>query len=116
MSSSPPPPSPAAPRPPAPPFTEKGFYLEEFHGKTVAIAAPAAELRSPAPLVKVIEELSANGTWVVLFSTERAALEPLVGGFVLSMATPRLEGTVWRELRSSGRLGIVMAGSMAFAP
>jgi amino-acid N-acetyltransferase len=107
---------PLPPRAPAPPFTEKGFYLEEFHGKTVAIAAPAAELRAPAPLAKVVDELTANGTWVLLLSTERAALEPLVGERVLSMAMPRLEGTVWRELRSASRLGIVMAGSMAFAP
>jgi amino-acid N-acetyltransferase len=103
------------PRIPALPGTEKGFYLEEFHGKTVAIAAPAAELRDPAPLVKVVDELTANGTWVALFSTERGALER-AGPAVLSMAAPRLEGTVWRELRAASRVGILMAGSTPFAP
>jgi amino-acid N-acetyltransferase len=107
---------PSPPRAPVPPFTEKGFYLEEFHGKTVAIAGPAAELRSPAPLIQVVEELTANGIWVLLLSTERAALEPVLGERVLSMASPRLEGTVWRELREASRAGIVMAGSLAFAP
>ena len=95
--------------------TEKGFYLEEFHGKTVAIAAPAAELRDPAPLAKVVDELTANGTWVALFSTERGALER-IGHSVLSMAAPRLEGAVWRELRAASRVGILMAGSTPFAP
>jgi hypothetical protein len=55
-----------------------------------------------------------RSTWCC--STERAPLEPLVGGHVLSMATPRLEGTVWRQLRESFRLGLVVAGSLAFAP
>jgi len=64
----------------------------------------------------VIDELVRNETNVVLLSTERSALEPLVGGHVLSMATPRLEGTVWRQLRASFRLGLVVAGSLAFAP
>jgi amino-acid N-acetyltransferase len=102
---------------PAPaPFSEKDFYLEDFHGKTLAIAAPAAELRQPARLAQVIDELTRNETNVVLLSTERSALEPLVGEHVLSMATPRLEGTVWRQLRASFRLGLVVAGSLAFAP
>ena len=35
------------PPPQAAPFSEKGFYLEEFHGKTLALAVPAAELRQP---------------------------------------------------------------------
>jgi len=107
----------AVPPPAAPePFSEKEFYLEDFHGKTLAIAAPAAELRHPAKLAEVIDELARNETSVVLLSTERSALEPLVGGHVLSMATPRLEGTVWRQLRESFRLGLVVAGSLAFAP
>src|SRR5258706_3681639 len=99
-----------------PPFSEKEFYLEDFHGKTLAIAAPAADLRQPARLAQVIDELTRNETNVVLLSTERSALEPLVGEHVLSMATPRLEGTVWRQLRASFRLGLVAAGSLAFAP
>jgi amino-acid N-acetyltransferase len=106
---------PMAPRAPALPGTEKGFYLEEFHGKTVAIAVPASELRDPSVLTKVVDELNANGTWVALFSTERSAFER-VGHPVLSMAAPRLEGTVWRELRGSSRVGILMAGSTPFAP
>ncbi len=104
--------------PPAAPgsFSEKAFYLLEFRGRTLAIAAPATELRQPAKLAEVVEELCANGTRVLLISTERSALEALVGSNVLSMATPRLEGTVWRRLRAESRLGLVVGGSLAFAP
>jgi len=69
----------ASPSTQAPPFSEKGFYLEEFHGKTLAIAAPAAELRQPGKLAEVVDELARNEINVLLISTERSALEPLVG-------------------------------------
>ena len=107
---------PFKPAPVPAPFSEKEFYLEEFHGKTVAIAVAAADLRRPGKLGEIVDELAHNEINVVLLSTERAPLEPLVGGHVLSMATPRLEGTVWRQLRESYRLGLVVAGSLAFAP
>jgi len=107
--------APSQPTAPAP-FSEKSFYLEEFHGKTLAIAAPAAELRQPAKLAEVVDELARNEINVLLISTERSALEPLVGPNVLSMATPRLEGTVWRRLHDESRLGLVVGGSLAFAP
>jgi len=77
---------------------------------------PAAELKRPELLAAVVDELTHNETNVVLLSTERSALEPLVGPHVLSMATPRLEGTVWRQLRASFRLGLLVGGSLAFAP
>jgi amino-acid N-acetyltransferase len=73
-------------------------------------------LRQPERFATLISELVANGTRVVLISTERSALEPLVGPNVLSMATPRLEGTVWRRLREESVLGLVVGGSLAFAP
>jgi len=97
-------------------FSEKGFYLEEFHGKTLAIAVPSSELRLPDKLAEVIGELTRNEINVLLISTERSALEPFVGPNVLSMATPRLEGTVWRALRAERKLGLIVAGSLAFAP
>ncbi len=97
-------------------FSEKAFYLREFRGRHLAIAVPAADLRDPAPLRAVLDELSENGTRVVLISTERSTVEPLVGGQVLSSATPRLEVVVWRRLRESPRLGLVVGGSLAFAP
>ncbi len=97
-------------------FSEKGFYLQEFRGRTLAIAVPASDLRSPEPLRAVVTELAANGVRTCVLSTERAHLEAVVSDRIFSAATPRLEGTVWRELRGSGAIGLVIGGSLAFAP
>ena len=43
-------------------FSEKAFYLAEFRGRTLAVAAPAEQLRAPAALTAVLEELAANAT------------------------------------------------------
>ncbi|HKE10422.1 MAG TPA: hypothetical protein VKE73_02520, partial [Myxococcota bacterium] len=106
--------APTAPSPTS--FTEKDFYLREFRGRHLAIAVPAADLRAPAPLRAVLDELTANGTRVVLISTERSAVEPLSANHVLSAAAPRLEAVVWRSLRANPVLGLVVGGSLAFAP
>lgn len=97
-------------------FSEKGFYLQEFRGRTLAIAVQASDLRTPEPLRAVVAELAAHGGRVCILSTERAHLDALLEGRVLSAAMPRLEGEVWRELRRSGALGLVIGGSLAFAP
>ena len=113
--SSPMSPSSDAPQPSPAPFSEKGFYLDDFRGKTVAIAVPAADLRDPSELIRVVSELSSNETRVLVISTERSALYRVVGDHVISVAQPRLEGTVWRHLRESFRVGLMVGGSIAFA-
>jgi N-acetylglutamate synthase-like GNAT family acetyltransferase len=105
-----------APSPGPSTFLEKDFYLREFRGRSLVIAAAATELRDPRPLVPVLDELTENGTRQVLVSTERAVLDPLVGGRILSAATPHLEATVWRGLRESPRAGVLIGGSLAFGP
>lgn len=108
---------PATPLAPAPaPFSEKEFYRREFRGRAVAFAVPAAEIRDLEPLRAVAQELMENGTRVIVLSTERATLESLLGPRVLSAAAPRLEGHVWRRLREGAALGLLVAGSLAFAP
>jgi N-acetylglutamate synthase-like GNAT family acetyltransferase len=99
-----------------PVFSEKDFYLQEFRGRTLAVAVQASDLRTPAPLAAVVAELVSCGARVCVLSTERAHLEALLEGRVLSAATPRLEGAAWRELRRSGSVGLVIGGSFAFAP
>jgi len=98
------------------PFSEKDFYFQEFRGRTLAVAAQAADLRDPAPLSKVLWELRGHGARVCVLSTERAALEALLPGRVLSAAVPRLEGALWRTLRAGAVAGLAIAGSLAFAP
>jgi amino-acid N-acetyltransferase len=105
-----------APLRPPEPFSEKGFYLQEFRGRTIAIAAPAAELRDPESLRAVVEELGGYDVSIVLISTERSHLAPLVGDRVVSAAAPRLEALVWRRLCEHAVLGVVVGGSLAFAP
>jgi len=74
----------------SPAFSEKDFYLQEFRGRTLAVAVQASDLRTPAPLAAVVAELVSYGARVCVLSTERAHLEALLGGRVLSAATPRL--------------------------
>jgi len=100
---------------PVAPFSEKDFYLAEFRGWTVALAASAEQLRSPAPLAVVLEELEANPTRVVLISSEPQVFETLQGTPYLSADAPRLEGAVWRALRASPRVGICVEGAESFA-
>jgi len=97
-------------------FSEKDFYLQEFRGRTLAVAVQASDLRTPAPLAAVVAELVSYGVRVCVLSTERPHLEALLEGRVLSAATQRLEGSAWRELRRSGSVGLVIGGSLAFAP
>ena len=98
-------------------FSEKIFYLNEFRGRTLAIAAPAAELRAPGPLEEVLVELEANRTRVVLISTERDAIEKLLATPVLEgeATHPGPEGVVWRALRRAGRVGMALPEGSDFA-
>ena len=61
-------------------FTEKSFYLAEFRGRTLVIAASAEGSVSPAALEAPLKELEANGTSVVLMGGERAVLDALTPG------------------------------------
>jgi N-acetylglutamate synthase-like GNAT family acetyltransferase len=97
-------------------FSEKSFYLNEFRGRTLAIAVPAADLGAPAALESVLKELEGGGTRVLVISTQRSALEAVLGLRVLSAALPRLEAAVWRAFAEAPRIGIAVAGSQAFAP
>jgi amino-acid N-acetyltransferase len=97
-------------------FSEKSFYLSEFRGRTLAIAVPAADLGAPGPLESVLKELEEGGSRVVVISTQRSALEGVLGLRVLSAALPRLETEIWRAFAVAPRIGVAVAGSQAFAP
>lgn len=95
-------------------FSEKGFYQSELRGRTIAIAARAEHLRAPAALVQVLDELSANGTGVVLVSESADAL---AGPFGVRVEAARplttLAGRVWRALGERRRAGVA-AGEAEF--
>jgi len=99
----------------AEPFSEKGFYLAEFRGRTLALAAPAEELADPTELVNVLRELASNATRVVLISSDRRVFAGLPETPLVSADTPGLEGAVWHALRGCGRAGLCVAGGEGFA-
>lgn len=104
-----------ADRPIVEPFSEKGFYLNEFRGRTLAIAARAEDLRRPAPLEALLGELGANTTRVVLLTTENLVVEDLTGGAAVAASEPRFEGEVWRALSRVPHVGVVAEGGEGFA-
>jgi amino-acid N-acetyltransferase len=103
------------PRPrPVEPFSEKGFYLDEFHGRTLGVAAEAPELGDPAPLLAVLGELAANDTRAVVISTEAAALRRLLGGAPAQADDPRLPATVWRSFERGPWAGVAVRDGEGF--
>lgn len=92
---------------PPPAFSEKGFYLEEFRGRTLAILAPERELGDSVELVEVLRELERNGTSVLVLAASWAALERLYAKPVVGADVERLEGAVYRGLLESPRVGIL---------
>jgi len=96
-------------------FSERDFYLQEFRGRTLGIACPSPLLRDPSGLGGVVGTLTRNGTRVLLISSRRAALEPLVGERIVPASDPALETALWRRLRQSSRAGLLVGGREPFA-
>jgi N-acetylglutamate synthase-like GNAT family acetyltransferase len=100
-------------------FSEKGFYLDEFRGRALAIAARAEDLRAGAGLEATLEELEANRTRVLLISTESGALESRLDSRVLRAGAAderggMLETAVWRALRERPRAGLAVDATRSF--
>ena len=100
---------------PIEPFSEKGFYLAEFRGRTLVLAAPADEFANPVGLVDVLQELASNATRVVLVSSDPRIFETLPDTPIVAADTEGLEGAVWHALRASGRAGLCVPGADEFA-
>lgn len=96
-------------------FSEREFYLQEFRGRTLAIACPHNLLRDPAALGSIAATLTRHGSRVLVISSRRAALEGVVGERVIPASTRGLETVIWRALRQSARVGILAGGREPFA-
>jgi len=96
-------------------FSEREFYLQEFRGRTLAIACPVALLREPEALAGVVATLASNGTRALVISSRRAVLESVVGTHVVPASTRRLETVVWRALRHASGVGLLAGGRTPFA-
>ena len=96
------------------PFTEKAFYLGEFRGRTLAIACAGAGPAERDSLARVLGELEANDTRVVLLTAD-AELARTLRAPVVQEAGEGLPGSVWRGLRAAQRIGLLLPGTDAFA-
>jgi amino-acid N-acetyltransferase len=96
-------------------FSEKEFYLEEFHGRTLGIALPARGLDPVPQLADVLRELAANATRVVLLSPDRVLLEKLLGEAPLEPEDAWIEARVWRQARARGFAGLAVPGARPLA-
>ena len=73
------------------PFSERDFYLAEFHGRTLAIVLsqqPALDERSSAVVAEVLRDLANNGTRVILLGDDSDLLASLTSSPTLEAAGP----------------------------
>ena len=104
----------AAERRPAAHFTEKAFYRAEFRGRTLALACDGVALGDPLRIEPVLEELEDNPTRVVLLASDPVVAKTLDAPIV--EAPPgRLEGAIWRTLRSAPRAAVLAPPGDDFA-
>jgi amino-acid N-acetyltransferase len=96
------------------PYTEKAFYLADFRGRTLAIAGDAEALADPAPLRSVLAELEQNQTRITLF-THDAALARVLKAPVAELPRERAVGSLWRALRKSPRVALLVEPGESFA-
>jgi amino-acid N-acetyltransferase len=94
-------------------FSERGFYLDEFRGRTLGIFVSTQEQAEHPGLLAVLDELRANRSRVVLVTPAGLSLSGL-DCEVLSAGTERLEGRLWRRLRSRWRV-VVEGGDHPFS-
>ncbi len=94
------------------PFTEKAFYLADFRERTLAIAADA--LADPAPLRSVFAELEQNRTRIALL-TQDAGLARTLDAPVAALPRERALGSLWRALRSTPRVALLVEPGESFA-
>lgn len=107
-------------------FTEKDFYLAEYHGRTLAMAIPAAgaglDVESRKRLSEVLDDLADSRIHVVLLcddpdlvqdlatATPGEAAAPGQAAAPLDASAPGWIGRLWRGLQQNPR-AILVSGS-----
>ncbi len=89
-----------------PGFSEKDFYLNEFRGRTLAIAIPSQCIHHMGVLISAIEELTRNGTRVVVISDSQSKFFGAFEGVFFSNEE-NLLSKIWRRLNQTPRVGVV---------
>lgn len=90
------------------PFSEKGFYLAEFRGRTLALVAPTLEAAELAAVERVLAQLDGNGSRLLVVSADRGLLDKLVGTAVVEAAAEDWVGALWSRLRRAPRAGLAL--------
>jgi len=85
-------------------FSEEGFYLREFHGRTLALAVARACRTGGLEIARVLENLEANQTGVLVLSGGPPAAPELAGLPRLGAGPEPLAARVWRGLQASPAL------------
>jgi N-acetylglutamate synthase-like GNAT family acetyltransferase len=91
-------------------FTERGFYLGEFRGRTLGFVLPPGEPPPFAPLMDVFAELTKNETRVVVLAAEPSSAEAFRAAKVAVQEGPTWPARTWRGLRERGRAVVVVGG------
>ena len=90
-------------------FSEREFYLAEFRGRSIGIAWPADVSAAAEPLAGVIQELTANGSRVVLLSPSEALFSAVGISAATDASDQRFAPALWRDLRDRGCGGLRIA-------
>lgn len=96
-------------------FSERGFYLREFQGRTLGLACGTLGAAELDAVRSVLAALARNRTRAVVISTRRATLESLGVAPSLTATSPRFEGSVWRVLRRGRRVGVLASARHGIA-
>jgi N-acetylglutamate synthase-like GNAT family acetyltransferase len=89
-------------------FSERDFYLAEFRGRTIALALPAAEGDALGEVTRVLAELAANQTRVIVLSNHEQTLAAVTASQLAASVDPAWAGKLWRHLQRESRVGIVV--------
>jgi len=84
-------------------FTERGFYLDEFRGRTIGFVWPGFDAAEAGRVRAVLEELRRNGTRDVVMVDDDLALDALGLGSVPSEGEDRWPASVWEASARAGR-------------
>lgn len=87
-------------------FSERAFYLAEFRNRSIGIAWPADEPVESEGLARLVAELTANRTRVVLISPRESTLRSISQEASVDLADEDHVPRLWRILRRHGCAGL----------
>jgi N-acetylglutamate synthase-like GNAT family acetyltransferase len=94
------------------PFSEREFYLAEFRGRTLAVVLseePSLAGEDRRVVERVLADLAANGTRVIILGRDPDLVTQLSGSAVLETLSSGWVGAAWRHLQKHAAIGLVGA-------